>query len=357
MAKRDILRVGVIGSGLMGRTHLRGLSDIIRRGLLPVSISGIASLDRTAGEALAAEHGCAFHADAASLIADTGTGVLIVATPTSTHLELARAAAEARKPLFLEKPLGRNLAEAREIASILKRRRLIHQIGLILRFAPSYNVLKELLADPANGEFILCRFRDDQMLPAGGHYGSDWRTDVKTAGGGALLEHSIHDVDVMRWFFGDSAVTGAEFLPSRHKGIEKLAALNLRFKKGGRGQLASVWHGNALRENERDIEIFFENRYFRFDGEYSGPIRVEGPGGERRTLQKPEIEERYRKMIGWGAPRHADFPPTAGHELYVFLKAAIEGKPSEGPKADEGLAAHRLIEEAYALGGRARARR
>src|SRR3712207_8553561 len=47
-------------------------------------------------------------------------------------------------------------------------------------------------------------FRDDQFFPNQGHYASTWRADVEVAGGGTLLEHSIHDLDVLRWLLGDA---------------------------------------------------------------------------------------------------------------------------------------------------------
>jgi predicted dehydrogenase len=125
--------------------------------------------------------------------------------------------------------------------------------------------------------------------------------------------------------------------------------LNLRFPSGGRAQLASIWHHNPGRENERHIEIFFENRYFHTLGGFASPIEVQGPKGAPAVLGKEEIENRYRKMIRWADPKNADFPSTLGHEMYAFLRRVMKGK-SGVVTAEDGLAAHQIIEKAYRTG-------
>ena len=62
--------------------------------------------------------------------------------------------------------------------------------------------------------------RDDQYFPIQGFYGSTWRKDVTQAGGGTLIEHSIHDVDVLRWLLDDDYVSGDHASLARHSGGE-----------------------------------------------------------------------------------------------------------------------------------------
>lgn len=351
LASKSHLRVGVVGAGFMGKMHLKGLSEIIRRKLLPVSIEAIAGLNHTAGRKLAEKLGCRYFEGGGRLINDDRVDAVVIASPTDTHLKFARQVVAAGKPLFLEKPLGRNLAEAEKTAALLRKSRALHQIGLVLRFAPTYNVLKSLLDDKSNGEFICCRFRDDQFFPVRSIYDSDWRQRVNKSGGGALIEHSIHDVDVIQWFFGAAKVENSIVTPSHARGIEKLASLNLTFKGGGAAQLSTIWHHNFGRENERHIEIFFENRFFHTMGEFTSPIVIQGPKNKPAViLGKDEIERRYRAMIGWKDRKNADFTSTVGHEMYVFLKAVLEGRKKSPLPVDPGVEAHRVIEAAYRMG-------
>lgn len=352
-ARKKHLKIGLIGTGYMGKEHLKGIRDIVKRKLLPVSLEAVANMNHERGEAVAKEYGCRYYDSGDALIADPTIDVVVIATPTHEHLRLATLAAKAGKAIFLEKPLGRNLAEARKVADVLKKTGALHQIGLVLRFSPTYNVLKAMLADKQNGAFVFCRFRDDQFFPIKNVYDSDWRGRPEFSGGGTLIEHSIHDVDVIQWFFGEAKLEDAMLLPSHRKGIEKLAALNLKFEsetgKGGRAQLSSIWHHNLTRENERHIEIFFEHRYFHTLGGFTSPIEVQGPKGKPTVIGKEEIEKQYRKMIRWTDSKNADFPSTLGHEMFVFLKRVLKGE-SGAVTVEAGVAAHRLIEQAYRTG-------
>lgn len=365
------LKVGVIGIGFIGRMHAEAVLDIARRGLLDVELTAVAGAQHARGRRIARQWGCAYFEGGRALL-DAAKGAtsgrpadvlenssavdaidaVIIATPTDTHLELTRAAVAAGKAIFLEKPLGRNLAEARKVATALRRSKRPHQIGLVLRFSPTYNVLAELAADPANGELIFCRMREDQYLPLGGVYDSDWRVDPRRSGGGALLEHSIHDVDILNWFFGPVRVRSARIDGSEIPGIERLAALDLSFEGGGSGQLASIWHGNLARENERHLEFFFRNRMIETEGGFSSPIRVHGPRGGPRQIGTPEIERRWRRICGWRSRKNADFPATFGYELYVFLKSVLDGTAKSAVPVEIGLEAHRVIETAYRMGRR-----
>ena len=91
-------------------------------------------------------------------------------------------------------------------------------------------------------------FRDDQFIPIQGHYGSTWRSDVAKAGAGTLLEHSIHDVDMLRFLIGDVKSVSAR-ATYRHdiEGIEDVVAASMTFDNGAVGTLTTIWHDNLSR--------------------------------------------------------------------------------------------------------------
>ena len=66
----------------------------------------------------------------------------------------------------------------------------------MLRTSPVYRALPSWSPSGRYGRPLAVVFRDDQYFPIQGQYGSTWRTDVAVAGGGTLIEHSIHDLDV-----------------------------------------------------------------------------------------------------------------------------------------------------------------
>ena len=86
-------------------------------------------------------------------------------------------------------------------------------------------------------------FRDDQFIPIQGMYDSTWRADRDKVGAGTLLEHSIHDLDLLEFLLGPAPrVTGhaAEF--HGHEGIEDVVVASLAFESGAFASLTSVWH-------------------------------------------------------------------------------------------------------------------
>src|SRR5258708_23846918 len=123
--------------------------------------------------------------------------------------------------------------------------------------------------------------RDDQYFPVQGLYGSTWRGDVVNAGGGTVIEHSIHDIDVLRWILGDpvevSARTASRF---GYPGIEDTAAATFTYPEGAVAQLTSVWHQVLSRESSRRLEVFCEKALLSTDDDYLGPLHVETDDGE-----------------------------------------------------------------------------
>src|SRR6478736_6223602 len=102
-------RIGIIGAGVMGTAHGKGIHALLKAGLVEGELSAVAEADadrrarfqRASGAPLAFEH-------ASELIASTEVNTVYVCTPTNTHIELARQAAAAGKALFCEKPLAFN---------------------------------------------------------------------------------------------------------------------------------------------------------------------------------------------------------------------------------------------------------
>ena len=77
-----------------------------------------------------------------------------------------------------------------------------------------------------------------KYFPIQGTYSSQWRADVTQAGGGCLIEHSIHDLDILRFCLGEvSEVTARTANFSGHEGVEDLATVSLRFASGASAEL------------------------------------------------------------------------------------------------------------------------
>ena len=162
---------------------------------------GCFDIDAERAATFAQASGSTVMASADEVIASSD--MVYICTWTSEHQSLVEKCIAAKKPFFCEKPLSTGLREASEMHVAATASGLTHQCGLILRRSPAYLWARELISDPAAGAPMAVVFRDDQFIPVQGHYKSTWRGDVTKAGAGTLLEHSIHDVDMLRFLIGD----------------------------------------------------------------------------------------------------------------------------------------------------------
>ena len=342
-------RVGLIGAGLIGRFHARGLHGLTRLGLIDGDY--VAVCDRAAERAQEFARIANLElwtTDADELIASPEVNTVYVCTPTGEHKELVLKAAAAGKHVFCEKPLARTLADAQEMYRAVDKAGVRHQVGLILRHSPIFTVLKELMSDPKLGRLMTVLLRDDQFFPIQGHYASDWRKDIAVTGGGTLIEHSIHDLDLLIWLAGDIESLRAETRNfAGHEGVEDLASVSLRFAGGATGQLVSVWHNVLSRRSTRMLEFFFEHGYFTVEDDFFGPIRYQTYAtNEPAELSDQDVRRRYLEIVGLTDASYDDALGRYSLEDYFFLRAlADEREPFPG--FDVGLRAHELVDAVY----------
>ncbi len=342
-------RVGIIGAGFIGRLHAAALSRLERGGLVRARYVGVCDVDGDRARQFADSAGLALSTtDPDELIASDEIDTIYVCTPTRFHSELVLKAAAAGKSVFCEKPLARNLADARAMHEAVAAAGVRHQVGLVLRYAPIFNVMKQLMNDPDLGRPMAVLFRDDQFFPIRGLSGSTWRKDHEMSGGGTLIEHSIHDLDLLRWLVGE--VAGLRAVTRNfagHPEVEDLASVSLRFENGCTGQLLSLWHNVPGRASTRLIEIFFENGYFATDNDFFGPLRYEtSASGGPVVLTAEEVQRRYREMAGVSEEVYQAAVAGYAMEDYFFLRALEEGR-APFPGFEVAVRAHVLVDAVY----------
>jgi predicted dehydrogenase len=340
-----MLRIGFVGSGLIAWAHGLGLKAMIDAGVIDASIVSVHDpRERQARGFLDVVGG-----DGAALAADAHevaerTDVVWICTPTAGHRPAMDAALAARRSVFCEKPLDLDLARAQSMAESAASSGLATQCGLVLRSAPVFRALRDLVAGGTFGAPMAAIFRDDQFFPIQGHYASRWRSDVTQAGGGCLIEHSIHDVDILRFCFGEVLEVSARTANfAGYAGIEDLAAVTMSFESGLEAQLTSVWHEILTRGSTRRIEVFFRDAMVWLDNEFRGPLHIQtGDGTEVRECPSPE----------W-----VDDLPLSNDEVGLAVRAYVEADKSfvdsvnagtaPEPSLADAVEAHRLVDAAY----------
>ena len=223
------------------------------------------------------------------------------------------------------------------MADIVEHAGVINQVGLVLRTSPAFRVMRHLINDPRAGKTISIVFRDDQFIPNQGHYGSVWRMDKNLAGRGTLLEHSIHDVDILQWMLGPVATVSC--VTREHHGydrIDDLAAARLEFTNGAVVQLTSVWHDILERGSLRHVEVFCDHLFIRLEGERFGPITYQFTGEPEQQLEGEAVVEFLTEA--------GDDNPSLEQN---FMTAVSDGVPAT-PSFRDALPAHRIVDALYA---------
>ncbi len=335
------VRIGFIGTGFIARTH----NWFLKHSATDHRVVAVHDPDTDRAGAFAGRVG----ADAVSEaeLFDRVDAAFIT-TWTSEHERLVAAAAQRGVAVFCEKPLAFDAASATRMADAVEAAGVVNQVGLILRFVPQFPYAKELLTDDRAGRLLAVSFRDDQFIPIQSHYGSTWRVDPERCGRGTLLEHSIHDVDIMQWMCGTvDSVTGTVREMHGHPRIDDVAVARLDFANGGIGSLTSIWHDIVDRPSLRNIEIFCENLYVHLDGEATGAVTWQFTGEPVQTL---EAEDLARACIAAGLASERDLAPVPGGAMFNpltgFLDAIANGTASPLPLR-EALPAHRIVDAIY----------
>lgn len=232
------IRVGVIGLGFMGATHIAayqlGARDGFNCQLVAVcdpkerrrrgDLSDTAGNIKTDGVSSRAFDPAVVrgYASADELIADEAVDLVSVCTRTDTHVELCVKLMEAGKDVLIEKPVAIKAADVQKVADAAKKAGRICMPAMCVRYKPAWAYLAEVVRDGSLGR---CRTLTLQRLAASPRAGF---ADAKISGG-ALVDLHIHDADFVRWCFGDPAAVDSAGTIGPTGGVDHVSTL-YRFK-------------------------------------------------------------------------------------------------------------------------------
>ncbi len=198
---RGSLRVGVVGTGVMGTDHAR----LLARSVSGAVLTRVTDLDASRAAALAEELGAETSPDGAALVDDVEVDAVVVASADATHAALVLAAAGAGKPVLCEKPLAPTLAQARDVVATLERDGTDHLVtlGFMRRVDPAHTELREALRSGAVGAPLVvhCASRGVSAGPG-------------ATSASSITGSFVHEADSVPWLLG-SPVTGVSWQAPR----------------------------------------------------------------------------------------------------------------------------------------------
>jgi len=183
--------VGVIGVGLMGKTHATNLATRIPE----ASLVGIADLNEALGQKVAADLGVTdVYSDYRQLLKNDTVDAVVIATPSYAKPELVTAALEAGKNVYCEKPLCVKMEDADDLVRTVEKTKLVFQMGFQRRFDPSLIAAREAVRSGKLGRILMITSKTRD--PPGSI--ATWEDDPKLSGG-IFNDTCSHDFDIIRW--------------------------------------------------------------------------------------------------------------------------------------------------------------
>ena len=321
------IRTAVIGAGKMGGIHAKVYSQ------LPDSqLVGVADIDESKASQLAEKYGCEAFADCADLIGKVDA--VTVATPTVTHLELARLFLRHRIPVLVEKPLASTVKEGRKIVSLARRFDTVVAVGHSERCNPVAQAIKRLHID------------QPKFIEA--HRVSPY--PFRSADIGVVLDVMIHDIDII-----------LSLAASR---IKRVDAVGIGVLEGGEdicnarivfqnGCIANITASRLALKTERRVHVFTRQAYLSVDYlKKSGIIIKAGPNVNivdwiKQQRQKPDFNP---ASINWTdllqiEQLEIDDKEPIRLQQEAFLRAVKDRAFSPEVSAEEGLEALRCAEK------------
>lgn len=337
------LGVGIIGAGVICSAHANAVK--LTDGLQLVAV---ADPLEAAGHKVAIDHDIEWFADASSLYEREDLDIVVLATPSGLHAEQAIAAARAGKHVVSEKPMATTVEDADrmiaaassagiELAVIFQNR--FHRDAFRLKRAMEGG----LFGRPVLGNALVHWHRSQEYYEASGGWRGTWALD----GGGALMNQSIHTIDLLQWIMGPIRRVTAETATIAHTmETEDAACATLQFVSGALGTIQGTTA--AKRDAPIRLEIIGTGGRGVLEG---GRITIWEP--ERDVPDDELLTDRDRELTaGW----QPDEPFGAAHvRQWRAIGAALHSgqtAPIPGREAREAVRIIRAIYDAATRGER-----
>jgi predicted dehydrogenase len=327
------LRVGVIGTGSLGKEHARIYADMAEAG--HVDFAGVHDLASDAARKIADKYRTRYFASVQE-IADT-CDALSVVTPTSTHYQVAKTLLERGKHLLVEKPMTDHAVQAAELVELAHDRKLVLQVGHIERFNPVFKYLETVATEP--------RFIEAHRLspyPARS-------TDI-----GVVLDLMIHDLDVVLAFV-KAPVTSVDAvgIPVLSQS-EDIANARIRFANGC---VANLTASRISPERMRKIRVFSggaNTSYVSLDyrAQEGFIYRIARDGEEESSLLKKFLAARDSTIVSeFGGKRIVREPVPIEKEepLKLELKSFIDCAEARQTPLVSGASAKQALDLAFEI--------
>ena len=216
------MKIIQIGTGGWGKNHTRILSQL---GVLVAVCDSDSQKSKEYGERYSVNH----YTSLDELLSKEEFDGAFVVTPTSTHTAITQKLLEAKKHVFVEKPMTYKSEDGQNLVKIAEKNKVILTCGYIERFNPAVDVVKKMVKEKKYGDLVMLEFHRENRMPL----------HIKDVG--IIYDTSVHDIDTANWLFDEMPqVVFARAGKIKHE-HEDFTSIMLGYKKDKIAIITSNW--------------------------------------------------------------------------------------------------------------------
>mgnify|MGYP000700969998 CR=1 FL=1 len=305
-------RIGLIGTGRVGKVHAQSVFEE-NRAELAITADVFVEGSKSVSEAFGGD----FTANPLDVFNSEKVDLVIIASPTSTHVDLIEAAIDSGIPAICEKPIDLDIAKVEALAKKVSKSKTPIMIGFNRRFDPAVMELHRLTQAGAIGSLEQLSIVSRDPSPAS--------MDYLRASGGIFRDMTIHDFDMARNFIPDIVRVTARGFNQFDEEIAKIPDFDSTsiILEGADGQSIQI-------TNSRHSASGFDQRIEAFGSE--GMLRMENLSESTIRLYDRDHTEKKAPWLNFFLERHAQ---SFRNELASFL-SVLEGSDIPYPSFDDG---------------------
>jgi len=328
---KQSIGIGIAGAGSVSDVHAEAIHQ-----LEGARLASVFSRHEDNARQLAEKYGASFTTDWEQFLKEDQVRVVSICTPSGAHLEYGQSAAEAGKHVIVEKPIEVSLEKARQLIEACRQHRVHLSVIFQNRFIPDVRNMREAIRDGVIGEVHLADayikwFRDQEYYDTGG-----WRGTLELDGGGALINQSIHTIDLLQWMVGDvEEIYGQVGTFTHRMEGEDTGVAVLRFANGALGVIEGATSVSPAQERRLEIHgakgtaVLTGNRFSLLTGEDQNQDEGDSEGS------------------GAASP-FAGFSVEPHKQQYADILQAIRENRESSVPGDEALKSLGIIQGIYA---------
>ncbi len=316
---------------MLSFAHLHALSYAACLQELPdVELAAIWDEDADRGQVMAERFATRFVPDLDTLLREEDIVGVIITAANADHRELAVAAAQAGKHILCEKPIATTIADAQAMIDAAEAAGVKLMTAFPVRYSPPTRRVYERVRAGEIGPILGAKCTNHGTMPGG------WFTDKAKAGGGAVIDHTVHVVDLLRWMLEDEIVevyaeVGNLIYPDIH--IDDCGLLSMRFASGTFATLDTSWSRPPIFPTWGDVTMELVGR--------EGVLLLDA---FRQNIEVYSQTQERISWVHWGT--NMDREMIADFARVIREDAPVPITGYDGLKAMEvALAAYRSAEE------------